>query len=24
VEKQLALGREFMHEFRDTFHQLAK
>ena len=24
VEEQLALGREFMHEFRDTFHQLAK
>ena len=24
VEVQLALGREFMHEFRDTFHQLAK
>jgi putative addiction module antidote len=24
VEKQLALGREFMHEFRDTFHQLAR
>lgn len=24
VGKQLALGREFMHEFRDTFHQLAK
>lgn len=22
--EQLALGREFMHEFRDTFHQLAK
>jgi len=24
VEEQLALGREFMREFRDTFHQLAK
>jgi putative addiction module antidote len=24
VEEQLKLGREFMHEFRDTFHQLAK
>ena len=24
VEAQLALGREFMHDFRDTFHQLAK
>jgi len=24
VDAQLALGREFMHEFRDTFHQLAK
>ena len=24
VEVQLALGREFMHEFRNTFHQLAK
>lgn len=24
VEAQLALGREFMHEFRDTFRQLAK
>ena len=22
--EQLNLGREFMHEFRDTFHQLAK
>ena len=21
---QLRLGREFMHEYRDTFHQLAK
>ena len=21
---QLKLGREFMHEYRDTFHQLAK
>ena len=24
VEKQIALGREFMHDFRDTFNQLAK
>lgn len=24
LEEQLKLGREFMHEFRDTFHQLAK
>jgi len=24
LDEQLALGREFMHEFRDTFHQLAK
>ena len=24
VDEQLALGREFMHEFRDTFRQLAK
>ncbi len=24
IEQQLAAGREFMHEFRDTFHQLAK
>ena len=24
VEEQLRLGREFMHEFRDTFHALAK
>lgn len=24
LEAQLKLGREFMHEFRDTFHQLAK
>ena len=24
VEEQLALGREFMREYRDTFHQLAK
>ncbi len=24
MEEQLALGREFMHEFRDTFRQLAK
>ena len=24
VEAQLVLGREFMHEFRDAFHQLAK
>lgn len=24
VEEQLKAGREFMQEFRDTFHQLAK
>lgn len=24
VEEQLKLGREFMREYRDTFHQLAK
>ena len=24
LEEQIRLGREFMHEFRDTFHQLAK
>jgi len=24
LEQQLELGREFMREFRDTFHQLAK
>lgn len=24
LDEQLRLGREFMHEFRDTFHQLAK
>jgi putative addiction module antidote len=24
LEEQLKLGREFMHEFRDTFRQLAK
>ncbi len=24
LEAQLALGREFMRDFRDTFHQLAK
>jgi putative addiction module antidote len=24
VDKQLQEGREFMREFRDTFHQLAK
>ncbi len=24
VAEQVALGREFMHEFRDTFRQLAK
>ncbi len=24
LEVQLKLGREFMREFRDTFHQLAK
>ncbi|MCW2310674.1 AbrB/MazE/SpoVT family DNA-binding domain-containing protein [Rhodoferax antarcticus] len=23
MEEQLKLGREFMHDFRDTFHQLA-
>ena len=23
-EKQLEVGREFMREYRDTFHQLAK
>ena len=24
MQAQLELGREFMHDFRDTFHQLAK
>ncbi len=24
LDEQLKLGREFMHEYRDTFHQLAK
>jgi len=24
LEEQLKLGREFMHEYRNTFHQLAK
>ncbi len=24
MEEQLKLGREFMHDYRDTFHQLAK
>lgn len=24
LDEQLKLGREFMQEFRDTFHQLAK
>jgi putative addiction module antidote len=24
LEEQLALGREFMREYRDTFHRLAK
>ena len=24
VEEQLRVGREFMREYRDTFHQLAK
>jgi putative addiction module antidote len=24
LEDQLKLGREFMHDYRDTFHQLAK
>ena len=24
LDEQLNVGREFMHEFRDTFHQLAK
>ena len=24
LAEQLALGREFMREYRDTFHQLAK
>lgn len=24
LDEQIAVGRELMHEFRDTFHQLAK
>jgi putative addiction module antidote len=24
LDEQLALGREFMREYRDTFHQLAR
>lgn len=24
LDEQIKAGREFMHEFRDTFHQLAK
>ncbi len=24
LDEQLKLGREFMHDFRDTFHALAK
>lgn len=24
LEQQVKLGREFMHDYRDTFHQLAK
>jgi putative addiction module antidote len=24
LEEQLKLGRAFMHDYRDTFHQLAK
>jgi putative addiction module antidote len=24
IDEQLKAGREFMHEFRETFHQLAK
>jgi len=24
LEEELAMGREFMREYRDTFHQLAK
>jgi putative addiction module antidote len=24
VDAQISAGREFMHEYRDTFHQLAK
>jgi putative addiction module antidote len=24
LEEQIKLGREFMHSYRDTFHQLAK
>jgi hypothetical protein len=23
LDQQLEIGREFMHEYRDTFHQLA-
>lgn len=24
LEEQIAAGRDFMHQYRDTFHQLAK
>jgi putative addiction module antidote len=24
LEEEITAGREFMHEYRDTFHQLAK
>ncbi len=24
LDEQIAAGREFMHEYRDTFHQLVK
>ena len=24
LEEEIQAGREFMHDFRDTFHQLAK
>ena len=24
LDQQLEIGREFMHQYRDTFHQLAK
>jgi putative addiction module antidote len=24
IDEQLSAGREFMHDYRDTFHQLAK
>ncbi|WP_300322204.1 AbrB/MazE/SpoVT family DNA-binding domain-containing protein [Accumulibacter sp.] len=24
LDQRLEIGREFMHEYRDTFHQLAK